>query len=145
MDKHPINDLMTTVMQKLRDMADVSTVIGESIVTPDGITIIPVSRVSMGFASGGTDFNSKHQKDGQSNPFGAGTGGSVKIDPIAFVIIKEGQVRVMTIEPPASTTVDRIIDGAPEIVDKIAALIDKKKSEKAEKEEAEALPEVPAE
>lgn len=137
MDNHPINDLMGTVMGKLRDMADVSTVIGESIVTPDGITIIPVSRVSMGFASGGSDFTGKHQKDGQANPFGAGTGGSVKIDPVAFVVIKEGQVRVMTIEPPASTTVDRIIDGAPEIVDKISAMIDKKKAEKAAKADEE--------
>ena len=144
MDKHPINDLMGTVMEKLRNMADVSTVIGESIVTPDGITIIPVSRVSMGFASGGSDFNTKNQRDNQANPFGAGTGGSVKIDPIAFVVIKAGQVRVMTIEPPASTTVDRIIDGAPEIIDKVMAIVDKKKAEKAEKV-GEALPEVPAE
>ncbi len=134
MDKHPINDLMGTVMEKLRSMADTSTVIGESIVTPDGITIIPVSRVSMGFASGGSDFTGKHQKDGQASPFGGGTGGSVKVEPIAFVVIKAGQVRVMTIEPPASTTVDRIIDNAPEIVDKISAMIDKKKQEKAEAE-----------
>ncbi len=130
MDKHPINDLMGTVMGKLHDMADVSTVIGESIVTPDGITIIPVSKVSMGFASGGSDFTGKHQKDGQASPFGGGTGGSVKIEPIAFVVIKAGQVRVLTIEPPASTTIDRIIDGAPEIVDKISEMIDKKKAGK---------------
>ncbi len=149
MDKHPINDLMGTVMDKLRGMADVSTVIGESIVTPDGITLIPISRVSMGFASGGSDFTGKHQKDGQPSPFGAGTGGSVKIEPIAFVVIKDGIVRVMTIEPPASTTVDRVIDGAPEIIDKVMAIVDKKKAEKAEKEAAaasgEAFPEAPAE
>ncbi len=136
MDKHPINDLMGTVMEKLRNMADTSTVIGESIVTPDGITIIPVSRVSMGFASGGSDFTGKHQKEGQASPFGGGTGGSVKVEPIAFVVIKAGQVRVMTIEPPASTTVDRVIDSAPEIVDKISAMIDKKKAEKAATEES---------
>ncbi len=145
MDKHPINDLMGTVMEKLRDIADVSTVIGESIVTPDGITIIPVSRVSIGFASGGSDFTGKHQKDGQASPFGGGSGGGVKVDPIAFVVIKAGQVRVVTIEPPASTTIDRIIDGAPEIIDKISAMIDKKKAEKAEKEAAEAVTEAAAE
>lgn len=133
MDNHPINDFMGSVMQKLREMADTSTVIGESIVTPDGITIIPVSRVSMGFASGGSEFTGKHQKDGQTSPFGAGTGGSVKIEPLAFVVIKDSQVRVMTIEPPASTTIDRIIDGAPEIVDKITAAIDKRKADKAKK------------
>ncbi len=134
MDNHPINDFMGSVMQKLREMADTSTVIGESIVTPDGITIIPVSRVSMGFASGGSEFTGKHQKDGQASPFGAGTGGSVKIEPLAFVVIKDSQVRVMTIEPPASTTIDRIIDGAPEIVDKITAALDKRKADKAKKE-----------
>lgn len=134
MDNHPINDLMGTVMGKLRDMADVSTVIGESISTPDGITIIPVSRVSMGFASGGSDFTGRYQKEGQASPFGGGSGAGVKIDPVAFVVIKEGQVRVMTIEPPASNTVDRIIDGLPEIVDKISAMIDRKKAEKDEKE-----------
>ena len=134
MDKHPINDLMGTVMEKHRDIADVSTVIGESISTPDGITIIPVSRVSMGFASGGSDFTGKHQKEGQASPFGGGSGASVKIDPIAFVVIKEGVVRVMTIEPPAANTIDRIIDSAPELVDKVMAIIDKKKAEKAAKE-----------
>lgn len=140
MENHPINDLMGTVMSKLRDMADVSTVIGESITTPDGITIIPVSRVSMGFASGGSDFTGKNQKDGQPNPFGGGSGAGVKIDPLAFVVIKDAQVRVMTIEPPAANTIDRIIDGAPEIVDKISAMIDKRKAEKAEKAESEDTP-----
>ena len=138
MENHPINDLMGTVMSKLRDIADVSTVIGESITTPDGITIIPVSRVSMGFASGGTDFTGKHQKEGQPAPFGGGSGAGVKIDPIAFVVIKDAQVRIMTIEPPASNTFDRLIDGAPEFVDRIAAMlatvIDKLKSEKAPKD-----------
>ena len=144
MDKHPINDLMGTVMEKLRNIADVSTVIGESITTPDGITIIPVSRVSMGFGSGGSDFTGKHQKDGAANPFGGGCGGGVKIDPIAFVIIKDGSVRVMTIEPPASNTFDRLVDGAPELVDKISAMMDKKKAEKAE-QSGEALPETDGE
>ena len=130
MDRHPINDLMGTVMEKLRGIADVSTVIGESITTPDGITIIPVSRVSMGFASGGADFTGKHQKDGAANPFGGGSGAGVKIDPLAFVVIKEGQVRVMTIEPPAANTVDRVIDSAPELIDKIVAIVDKQKAKK---------------
>ena len=71
MDKHPINDLMGTVMEKLRDIADVSTVIGESISTPDGITIIPVSRVSMGFASGGSDFTGSTRRRGRRAPLEA--------------------------------------------------------------------------
>lgn len=145
MDKHPINELMGTVLSKLHEMVDVSTVIGDSITTPDGITIIPVSRVSVGFASGGSDFTGKHQQPSQSNPFGGGSGGAMKIDPMAFVVIREGQVRVMTIEPPAATTVDRLIDGAPELIDKITATVQKfladreakKAAQEASEEESE--------
>jgi sporulation protein YtfJ len=132
MDKQPINELMETVMEKLHAMVDVSTVIGEPINTPDGITIIPVSKVSFGFAAGGSDFTGKNQKDGQKNPFGGGSGAGVKIDPSAFVVVKDGFVRIMNIEPPASTTVDRLIDTAPEIVDKVSDMIKKKSKEKEE-------------
>ncbi len=133
MDKHPINELMGTVLSKLHEMVDVSAVIGQSITTPDGITIIPVSRVSVGFGSGGSDFTTKHQQPSQSNPFGGGGGGGMKIDPLAFVVIRDGQVRVMTIEPPAATTVDRLIDGAPELIDKVTATVEKFINDRAEK------------
>jgi len=134
MDKHPISELMETVMEKIRQMVDVSTVIGNPITTPDGITLIPVSRVSFGFASGGSDFTGKHQQATQPNPFGGGGGAGVKIAPVAFVVIKDGSVRVMTIEPPVSNTVDRVIDSAPDIIDKISGLVKKGKESKAEKE-----------
>ncbi|MGM9522060.1 MAG: GerW family sporulation protein [Oscillospiraceae bacterium] len=130
MDKQPISDLMDTVMTKIHEMVDVSTVIGEPINTADGITIIPVSKVSFGFAAGGSDFTGKNQQASQKNPFGGGSGAGVKINPVAFVVIKDGAVRIMNIEPPASNTVDRIIDNAPEIIDKISALIKKEDEEK---------------
>ena len=128
MDKHRISELMDTVMGKLHDMVDVSTVIGEPISTPDGITIIPVSKVSFGFASGGSDFSSKQQPS-QTMPFGGGAGAGVKIVPVAFVVIKDGSVRIMNIEAPASTAVDRLIESAPDLIDKVAALFKKENSE----------------
>jgi sporulation protein YtfJ len=118
---------METVMGNIREMVDVSTVIGDTITTPDGTSIIPVSMVSFGFASGGTDFTGKHQKESQSNPFGGGSGAGVKIIPKAFVVIKDGTVRVMNVEAPPPTTVDKLIDNAPGIIDKIASLINKDK------------------
>lgn len=133
MDKQPISELMDTVMSKLHAIADVSTVIGEPINTPDGIMIIPVSKVSLGFGSGGTDFTGKHQKENQKNSFGAGAGAGVNIIPIAFVVIRDGMVRIMNIEPPASTTVDRVIDAAPELIDKVQNMLKKQADKKAAK------------
>lgn len=125
MDKHPASELMETVMGKIREMVDVSTVIGEPICTPDGTTIIPVSKVSFGFASGGSDFTGKNQQAPQQNSFGGGSGAGVKIIPMAFVVVNAGTVRVMNIDAPPATTVDKIIENAPEIIDKIASIVKK--------------------
>lgn len=135
MDKHPIGDLMETTMQKIREMVDVNTIIGDSIITPDGITLIPVSKVSFGFASGGSDFQTKNQQAGQANPFGGGGGAGVKINPVAFIVIKDGNVKVLNIAPPAVTTVDRVVEMAPDIVDKVVELIKKEKSKLKGEEE----------
>lgn len=134
MDKQPMSEFAETVMSKLHAMVDVNTVVGEPITTPDGIMMIPVSCVSFGFGSGGTDFTTKNQKDTQKNPFGAGAGAGVKIHPVAFVVVKDGNVRIMNIEPPASTTVDRIIDQAPEVIDKVTDLIKKQQQKKSANE-----------
>lgn len=125
MKEHPIGDMMETVMGKIREMVDVSAVVGDPIKTPDGITIIPVSKLSFGFASGGSDFTGKHQQAGQDSPFGGGAGVGVKIIPVAFMVVKDGNVRLMTIEPPATTTLDRIVESAPELIDKVKELIKK--------------------
>lgn len=126
MDKHPIGDLMETTMEKIRQMIDVNTIVGQPIVTADGITLIPVSKVSFGFASGGSDFQTKQQAPGADNAFGGGSGAGVKITPVSFIVIKHGDLRVLHIAPPADSTVDRIIENAPEIVEKISALFNKK-------------------
>ena len=125
MEKRPVSDFVSTTMEKVRDMIDANTIIGKPIQTTDGITLIPVSRVSFGFAGGGTDFQTKHSKDTKPDPFGAGTGAGVKIDPVAFLVIKDGFVRIMNIAPPANSTLDRVIEMIPDAVDKIEELISK--------------------
>lgn len=127
MDKHPIGDLMETTMEKIRQMVDVNTIVGQPIVTADGITLIPVSKVSFGFASGGSDFQTKQQPAGADNAFGGGSGAGVKITPVSFIIIKNGDVRILHITPPSDSTIERLIDNAPEIVDKISSMVGKKK------------------
>lgn len=123
MDKHPIGDLMTTTMQKIREMVDVNTIIGQPIQAGEGLTLIPISRVSFGFASGGSDIQSK--QSGQQAGFGGGSGAGVKIVPVAFIVVKDGDVKILNIAAPATTTVDRLVESIPEIVDKISELFKK--------------------
>ena len=89
--KHPIGDLMSTTMQKLREMVDVNTIVGEPI-HAEGVTLIPISKVSMGFASGGSDFTTKNQKPEADNSFGGGSGAGINIIPVAFLIVKGDSV-----------------------------------------------------
>ncbi len=129
MDKqHPIIGLMDTTLQKIREMVDVNTIIGQPINTPDGITVIPISKVSFGFGTGGSDIHSKHQQPSQENGFGGGSGAGINISPVAFLIIKGESVKVLPISPPANTTVDRLVEMVPEVIDKIPGL--KKKRDK---------------
>ena len=131
MDKHPIGDLMETTMQKIREMIDVNTIVGEPIVTADGVTLIPVSKVSFGFGSGGTDFPSKNKQPNENNPFGGGGGAGVNIVPVAFLVVKGENVKIINIGPPASTTVDRVIDLVPDVMDKVSKFIEKNKEKKS--------------
>lgn len=126
---HPLGDLMGVTMAKIREMVDVNTIIGQPITTPDGITIIPVSKVSFGFASGGSDFVAKNQPSGQGNPFGGGSGAGVNITPTAFLIIKGDSVKLMPVAPPPGTAADRVIEMVPDLVDKVVDFMDKKKAE----------------
>ena len=124
--EHPIGNLMQTTLENLKDMVDVNTVVGDPIVTPDHVTIIPVSRVSYAFASGGSDFQSKDKP-----AFGGGNGAGVKIDPIGFLVLKDGGVRMINITPPANNTLDRVIEKAPELMDSIEDFLKKRKADKA--------------
>ncbi|MDR1217675.1 MAG: GerW family sporulation protein [Oscillospiraceae bacterium] len=125
MDRHPVGDLMETTMQKLREIVDVNTIVGQPIETQDGITIIPVSKVTFGFGTAGTDFHGKDPKPDRANSFGGGSGAGVNIIPVAFLIIRDGGVKLLNVTPPAVTTVDRLIELVPELVDKVRELISK--------------------
>lgn len=128
-NKHPINDLMSTTMQKIREMVDVNTIVGQPITTPEGITLIPVSKVSLGFASGGTDFVSKNHKPGENNTFGGGSGAGVNISPVAFLIVKGDSVRLLPVTQ-STNTVDRVVDMVPEVIDKVTGYLEKNKENK---------------
>lgn len=131
--QHPISDLMTTTMQKLREIADVNTIVGKPIAAGE-VTIIPISRLTVGFASGGSDFTSKNQKPESDNAFGGGSGAGMNLSPVAFLIVKGDSVKLMPVAPPASSTVDRVVEMVPEVVDKVTDFIEKQQ----EKDKGEA-------
>ena len=126
MDKNPIGELMQNTMESVKNMLKVDTVVGDPIYTPDGITLVPISKISVGFGGGGVEFTTK--KAGE-RPYGGGNATGVKIDPIGFLVIKEGVVRMINVAPPASNTVDRIIDLVPQVMDRVDAFIEKQKTE----------------
>ena len=128
MAEHPIQGLMNVTMDKIRQMADSNTIIGKPIKTDDGTTILPVSRISFGFASAGTDFDGKNAAN--KDLFGGGSGAGVNIQPVAFLVVKDGCVRTIQLSD-GSNTVDRALTMLPELVDKVSALL--KKEEKKEK------------
>lgn len=125
MAEHPINDLMDTTLEKIKDMVDVNTIIGTPISTPDGVTLIPISKVSYGFASGGSDLPTKTEKE----LFGGGSGAGISITPIAFLVISGSDVKMVHISVD-SNTADKVVSLVPDLVDKISAMFhkDKKKT-----------------
>lgn len=125
MKETPVNKIMESTLDKMRDMVDVSTIIGEPVVT-GGTTLIPVSKVSYGFTSGGTDLPSKQNAE----LFGGAGGGGISITPVAFIVIENGKCRMMQINNYTSSA-DRAIAMIPELVDKLTELITAKKDEEA--------------
>ncbi len=135
MGNHPIEGMMNVTIEKIKEMVDSSTVIGEPIKSPDGTILIPLSKISYGFVSGGSDFSGKKNSDREL--FGGGGGAGVTVQPIAFVSISNGEVKMLQVEPYTDST-DRIISMLPELIDKVKSLFkkDAKKSKvSAEKEE----------
>lgn len=118
-NKHELENLMRSTMENLRDMIDVNTVIGDVVETSDGTSIVPISKVSFGFASGGSEFGNSTtlRKEEEKYPFGGGSGAGVSVKPIAFLIVKDGMVRLQPVD--YDTTVDRIVDSIPQFVELI--------------------------
>ena len=116
MNNHPIEGLMQSTMENFRDMIDVNTIIGEPIETSDGTVILPISKVSFGFASGGSEFSQKKDCEGESKlPFGGASGAGVSLRPVAFLVMKGDSVRLLSVDH--ENTYDRIIDSIPQVID----------------------------
>lgn len=132
MDSTPIETLMKTAMDSIQKMINVNTVIGEAVETPHGSVIIPVSRVSCGFAAGGSEFppveNEKANKDEEQAklPFGGGSGGGVSVKPVGFLVVGQDQIKLLPVE--GNMAVDRLLDEMPNILEKLSQL--RKKSSK---------------
>lgn len=131
---HSLTNMMQEAMAKVREMVDTNTIVGQPISTPDGVTLIPISRVSMGFGGGGGEFGSKKNPDSENLAGGIGAG--VNVEPVSFLVVKDGTVRVLPVAMPPVSTVDRIVEMVPDVVDKVTGLIQKKTEEKAEPEAA---------
>lgn len=129
MSEHPIEGMMGTTLDKIRQMVDVNTVMGDPVTTPDGTVIIPISKISYGFASGGSDLPSKTHAE--KNYFGGGAGAGVTVTPLAFLTISGGNVRLLQIDPYNSSA-DRVIGMIPEVADKINEFMNSRKEKKRE-------------
>ena len=132
---HPLSEMMSSSMSKIREMVDVNTVIGDPIVTGDGVTIIPVTKVSIGYGGGGSDFATKNYPAHRDNAFGGGAGAGVSITPVAFLIVRGENVRMLPVAEPASTSVDRLIEQLPDLIDKAQSFFESRKAEKEDFEE----------
>ena len=131
-NKHPIEGIMYTALQGLKDMIDVNTIVGDAITAPDGTVVIPISRVAIGFGVGGSEFE-KYRADKQrskdedpKNMFGGATGGGISLTPEAFLVVGNGKIRMISVTPQNSIY-DRLLDMAPDAIDKVSELFHKKK------------------
>lgn len=131
---NPLNELMKTTMDHLKGVTDANTIIGAPI-HADGVTLIPVSKLSVGVGGGGTEFSTKNQTAG--NSFGGGSAASAKLEPVAFLIIQNGSVKLMPVNANPSGLV-KVVDTVPEVVDKVTDFIDKQQEKKAKKAAAAA-------
>ena len=126
--EHPIGSLMDTTMEKIKEMIDVNTIIGEPITSPDGTLIIPVSKVSYGFAAGGSDLPTKKEN---KDCFGGGSGAGVTIQPVAFLTVYQGDVRLVSVDREEGTA-DKLVNIIPDVLKKVKGVFKKDKSESAD-------------
>jgi len=121
LENHPIQGLMKTAMESIKDMVDVNTIVGDPVETPDGSVIMPISRVTFGFAAGGSEFEAVRSHADGTNPFGGGSGAGVTVQPVGFLVVGAGNIRLLPVD--TNTVVDRIIDVAPQLLQQIQSMI----------------------
>ena len=126
--EHPIGNLMNTTMEKIKEMIDVNTIIGDPITSPDGTLIIPVSKVSYGFASGGSDLPTKKEN---KDCFGGGSGAGVTIQPVAFLTVYQGDVRLVSVDREEGTA-DKLVNMIPDVLKKVKGVFKKDKRASAD-------------
>lgn len=124
MEENKITEIMDVTMSRIKQLVDTNTIIGEPITTPDGIVAIPVSRVSFGFGTGGAG------NAGKNNAYTGANGAGVKVDPVGFLIIKDGACRMINISTAPHNTADRIIEMLPDLIDKVEGFVDKAMAKK---------------
>lgn len=139
MEKHPIQGLMETSMQNIRDMVDVNTVLGDPITARDGSTVVPVSKVSFGFVAGGGEYSMKSAQD--DYPFAGGAGAGVSLQPVGFLVCGENHVRMLPAQTKSS--VDRVIDLLPGVLEEIKNTLGKMNGKKCENDSCEAAQTAP--
>ena len=140
MEQHPIEGLMTTAMESIKDMVDVNTIVGDAVQAPDGTVIIPISKVSFGFAAGGGEYSSccgtsskesseeDEEESGGGNstkyPFAGGSGAGVSINPVAFMVVGQGQIQLLPVT--INSSLEKILDMVPDLIEKANESIKKK-------------------
>ena len=138
MSEHPIENLMMTAMSSIQDMVDVNTIIGETIETQNGISIIPISKVCFGFAAGGSEFSGETLKEYNKKneneeieyklPFGGGAGAGVSIRPVAFLVVQGNNVKLMPVDH--DSCIDKLLDYVPDLMQKMNDMFNKKIQQK---------------
>ncbi|MCF6138227.1 GerW family sporulation protein [Pseudalkalibacillus berkeleyi] len=147
MSEHPIQGLMQTAMENIKEMIDVNTIIGDPVETPDGSVILTVSKVGFGFAAGGSQFNSassghsKGSSDEDSLPFGGGSGGGVSITPIAFLIVNSSGVKTIHLDN-STHLYERLLDLAPQVVEKIQKMMNNTQGSKSNNQQRQQQPDL---
>lgn len=134
---NPIEGLMRTTMDSLKEMIDVNTIVGDAVETKDGSIIIPISRVSIGFASGGSEFckDFKSAENKTDFPFGGGSGAGMAVQPVAFLVVKDENIKLLPVKQ--SNSIERIVDGVPEVIDQLLDMFKKNKGNKADENKKE--------
>lgn len=151
MAEHPIEGLMTTAMESIKDMVDVNTIVGDAVQAPDGTVIIPISKVSFGFAAGGGEYNTdtggesdsgeeEPKKTGKKLPFAGGSGAGVSINPVAFMVVGQNQIKLLPVN--INSSVEKVLDLVPELFDKINETVRKKITVRKEVRNGEAATQI---
>ncbi|HPF20385.1 MAG TPA: GerW family sporulation protein [Syntrophomonas sp.] len=129
-NSRPIEGLMKTAMESIKEMVDVNTVVGDAVETNDGTVIIPVSQVACGFAAGGGEYEFDNSNKSQEIPFGGGSGAGVSVKPVGFLVVRMNDVRLLSVN--GNTLAERVVDLAPQLIDKLEGLMERRNRHEAE-------------